>query len=208
MTVLLAAGCFSDIVVFYIRGTSSGMIITLSAFLIYAAYCFVENIMNISRKVNLDTNTKLFNKARWNELIRENVPPREPVGIMMLDLNSLKKVNDTLGHKVGDRMIANFAGILRSVMGARKFLCRWGGDEFTVLVRNADENIMQAYKQAIRDAVDAYNRTEEKAKIHYAMGYVLSEDFPTLTRQELLVKADEYMYIDKQEWHRKNDEKA
>ena len=202
--ILLATGSLSDLIYFYISGTSSGMMVTSVAFLIYSCYRFTENILNINKKAYVDVNTGLYNKARWNEYINGNIPDNEPIGIMMMDLNRLKHTNDTLGHKVGDRMIADFAEILRHTFRSGEFLCRWGGDEFTVVVRNADSEKMEGYVSAIHAAADAYNRSGAKPEIHFACGYALSADFPGISRNELLAKADERMYADKKQWYEKH----
>lgn len=202
--ILLASGSISDLVYFYLKGTSSGMMFTLILFLIYTFYRFTENILNINEKAYVDVNTELYNKTRWREFIKERNPDNEPIGIMMLDLNCLKLTNDTLGHKTGDKMIANFAGILRNTFDSCEFLCRWGGDEFTVLVRNADREKLERYDHAVRAAVDAYNSSGEKPEIYFACGYALSTDFPGISINELLTKADERMYDDKQKWYDKH----
>ena len=202
--ILLVLGSITDLAYFYLKGTSSGMMITSNTFLIYTFYWFTENILNLNKKAYVDVNTKLFNKARWEEFIKENIPDNEPIGIMMFDLNRLKHTNDTLGHKIGDKMIVNFAEILRNTFNSGELLCRWGGDEFTVLVRNADREKMESYDYAVHAAVDAYNSSGAKPEIYFACGYALSTDFPGISRNELLTKADERMYGDKQQWYDKN----
>ena len=202
--ILLAAGSITDLVYYYFKGTSSGMTATLIIFLICTVYEFVENISNISRKVYVDEKTKLFNKIRWDEFIEENVPDNETIGMMMLDLNNLKHTNDTLGHEVGDKLIVDFADILRNTVGRSEFLCRWGGDEFVVLVRNANRQKLTDYVLEIHKAVDKHNSLSKGPKIYFACGFALSSDFPTLSKRELLTKADEFMYKDKQRWHDKH----
>lgn len=199
--ILLAVGGIADLTYYYFRGTSSGMIITLSIFLICTVYEFVASIFDISRKVYIDKKTKLFNKTCWDEFIEENVLDNETIGIMMLDLNNLKHANDTLGHEVGDKMIAEFADILRKTVGRSEFLCRWGGDEFVVLVRNADRQKLEDYTSDIHKAVDKHNGSGKGTRVYFASGYALSSDFPTLSKGELLAKADEFMYKDKKRWH-------
>lgn len=196
--VLLVTGSLTDLVNYYLQHTSSGMVVTLVAFVIYTTYYFIDSIMNINRKAYVDVATKLYNKTCWDIYIEEYIPANEPVGIMMMDINCLKHINDTLGHKTGDKVIVRFAEILRNTFEPGEFLCRWGGDEFTVLVRNATHEKMGNYISALRTAVEAYNRSGETPEISFACGYVLSSDDPTLSKKELFAKADEWMYADKQ----------
>ena len=201
---LLISGGITDIVVFYVKGTSSGITITLAAFLIYAVYEFIENILSINKKARIDLKTKLFNKAYWEDLIKTDSAEDGEIGMIMFDLNSLKRTNDTLGHNAGDKMILEFSSILKREIGKKELLCRWGGDEFAVYVRDADRRKITEYISAVTDAVKAYNRSGKSVKIHFACGYALSCDFPELSRRDLLAKADEYMYIDKKRWHEKH----
>ena len=202
--VLLGTGSIADFLHFYIEKTSSGMIYTLIAFLLYTIYLFSANILDINRKAYFDVNTKLYNKTRWNEYIRNNIPENEPIGIMMLDLNRLKSTNDTLGHEAGDKMILKFSEILRETFAPAEFVCRWGGDEFVAVVRNADREKMEDYVTSIHAAVDSYNASGEKPEIHFACGYALSEEFPSVSKNELLAKADEHMYTDKNKWYKEH----
>lgn len=201
--ILLIFGSIADLIYFYFRGTSSGLVFTTVAFIVYTLYLFTENILNINKKAYVDVKTKLYNKARWDEYIKEKIPESEPIGVMMLDLNGLKHTNDTYGHKAGDRLIVKFSEILRNTFNSGEFLCRWGGDEFAVVVRDADPQRMEQYNLAIHRAVEDYNSSGAKLPIYFACGYALSTEFPDISRNELLTKADARMYSDKQKWYDK-----
>ena len=199
--ILIALGVLSDIIYYYRKATSSGILFTTIAFLIYTVYLFAENILDIINKVYYDVNTKLYNKAHWEEFIKEKIPDSEPIGVMMLDLNRLKYTNDTFGHEMGDKMIVKFSEIMRKTFASCEFLCRWGGDEFVVVVRNANLEKMENYDKAIHAAVENYNKSGAKPEIYFACGYALSTEFADISRDELLTKADKRMYSDKQQWY-------
>ena len=199
--ILIALGVLSDIIYYYRKATSSGILFTTIAFLIYTVYLFAENILDIINKVYYDVNTKLYNKAHWEEFIKEKIPDSEPIGVMMLDLNRLKYTNDTFGHEMGDKMIVKFSEIMRKTFASCEFLCRWGGDEFVVVVRNANLEKMENYDKAIHAAVENYNKSGAKPEIYFACGYALSTEFSDISRDELLTKADKRMYSDKQQWY-------
>lgn len=199
--ILIALGVLSDIIYYYRKATSSGTLFTTIAFLIYTVYLFAENILDIIDKVYYDVNTKLYNKAHWEEFIKDKIPDSEPIGVMMLDLNRLKYTNDTFGHEIGDKMIVKFSEIMRKTFASHEFLCRWGGDEFVVVVRNANLEKMENYDKAIHAAVENYNKSGAKPEIYFACGYALSTEFSDISRDELLTKADKRMYSDKQQWY-------
>ena len=201
--ILLIFGSIADLIYFYFKKTSSGLVFTTVAFLIYTVYLFTENILDINKKAYVDSKTKLYNKTRWDDYINNKIPDSEPIGVMMLDLNGFKSINDAYGHKAGDRLIVKFSEILRDTFGKGEFVCRWGGDEFAVVVRNADREKLENYDRDLHKAAEDYNSTGAKLKIYFACGYVLSTEYPDISRGELLTKADARMYSDKQAWYDK-----
>lgn len=204
-TVLLVCGSVADFALYYLKNTSAGMMFTLIAFLSYAGNHLVKNIVELNQKIYIDEKTGLFNKTYWEEFIMNVVFKNEDIGIMMIDLNGLKIINDSLGHYTGDMIIINFANILQNNLHTTGFVCRWGGDEFTVLIRHATKAKLQNYDYLIHEAVKEYNDLGHVPKINFACGYAISSEFPDLSMRELFSKADELMYIDKQRWY--NDRK-
>lgn len=204
MVLLLSIGVLADLLLFYREKTSSGTVFTIAALLIYTAIRFISEIFNINRKIYIDAHTGLMNRNRWNDLMENPAPISEATGVMMLDLNRLKYINDTMGHMMGDKMIIDFADILRNTLPNDCMIFRWGGDEFTILVSNADRDKMKDFVSQISAATETHNLSGEKPEIHFAVGYALSVDYPTFSCEELLRKADEKMYHNKSEWYHKN----
>ena len=200
----LIFGVLLDFLIYYVRKNSSNLIFTMMSFLIYTVIAFVKSFADISRQAKTDAQTGFFNKNRWNQLMDELTFGMEPIGIIMFDLNRLKYINDTMGHEVGDKMILSFSNILRNSIPHSNTICRWGGDEFTVMVTDASLEKIEAYLADIRFEADSYNASGEKPEIHYAVGYALSTQFPDASRRELMQKADARMYLDKKRWYREN----
>ena len=98
-------------------------------------------------------------------------------------------------------MIFNFSNILRNILPPDSVICRWGGDEFTVLITDATRERMEQSIQDLHTAADGYNRFGRGPAIYFAAGFALSSDYPNLSRAELLSKADEAMYRDKRTWY-------
>ena len=205
-SVALSAGTAGDLILYYCRRSSSNTVFLMAVFLIYLTVLLVIRMQETMHQVYTDSQTSLFNKKRWNIMMKEEARKTDPIGVMMLDLNGLKMVNDTMGHDVGDKMIFNFANMLRNTIPPSDVVCRWGGDEFAVLITGADREKMEKYTSEIRKAVDDYNLSGEKPKISYALGYVLSTDFPNVSRSELLKWADDRMYQDKRKWYAERNE--
>jgi diguanylate cyclase (GGDEF)-like protein len=93
-------------------------------------------------KAILDPLTSLLNRgsldARAKEIEHQSALTRDPVGVVLLDLDKFKSVNDSLGHKVGDAVLVDVAYQLRKGLRAYDLIYRLGGDEFLILVHGAD----------------------------------------------------------------------
>ena len=202
-SLLLIFGALADLIIFYVNHSSSGLIFSLLAALIYTLAQFCISILETNKSAYTDSFTGLFNKSRWDTLLDNRDPISKPIGMIMFDLNHLKYTNDTMGHDAGDKMILAFANILRNTIPPENTICRWGGDEFAVMITNADHETIENYLGRIRVSVAAYNVSGREPALHYAAGYALSTEFPGLSRKDLFRKADERMYRNKQQWYAK-----
>ena len=82
-----------------------------------------------------DALTDLYNRAYFEEeLKRYNFPRYYPLSVMMVDINGLKVINDTLGHYEGDKLLQHFASLLNSISRKGDVITRLGGDEFAILL--------------------------------------------------------------------------
>ena len=198
---LLAVGIILDVAVFYFSKSSSDLMYTSLLFLVFLSITFISSFRETSKMVYRDSRTGLFNKARWNEMMQMDARADGFTGILTIDMNGLKRVNDTLGHDAGDRMIVAFAEILKNSLPSSCVICRWGGDEFSVLFPNITRNKMDQYTEDIRRATEEYNLTDPEVKLYFAMGEALSEEHPEMSRPELFRLADEIMYRSKQRWY-------
>lgn len=154
----------------------------------------------LERKAYLDLHTGLPNKSSCEELLDNPEFVEKPTACMMFDLNNLKRVNDTMGHSVGDQLIFNFAHILRDAVPARDFVGRYGGDEFVIVLYEADRAKIDWVLAGLKDTVEKFNKdgNGDKTEISYAYGWALSTDYAHCTIRTLFDRADKYMYINKQ----------
>lgn len=117
------------------------------------ALVFFRRISNPHFKdiANTDYLTDLKNRNAY-ELDVKNLCAHsgmEGMGLLLADLNGLKRVNDTWGHEAGDRYIKDFADALRSVVGVEGVLYRIGGDEFLAMIHSATPQQLQGYMERI-----------------------------------------------------------
>nr|WP_263994229.1 sensor domain-containing diguanylate cyclase [Mycobacterium yunnanensis] len=117
--------------------------------------------------------------------------------LAFLDVDGLKKVNDEQGHDAGDEVIADVARTLRSVLGPAAIVARTGGDEFCILVTEAEEcsDVLKARLTESFRALDEAADRRHHLSVSVGVVRVAAGDCRTL--QELVAQADELMYADK-----------
>jgi len=83
-----------------------------------------------------DALTGLFNRYGFDTAVRENYEksPEGRMAFAILDLDDFKKVNDTYGHIQGDEVLKTIANLLEETVGEKGIVCRWGGEEFSLLL--------------------------------------------------------------------------
>lgn len=153
----------------------------------------------LEQRAYIDLHTGLPNKSKCEELFHDVEFVRTPVACMVFDLNNLKKVNDTLGHSVGDQLIVNFARILRNVIPEKDFVGRYGGDEFIAVIYDTTREEVVAVLKKLENEINYFNNYGKNTKISYAHGWAFSSDYEHCTMRTLFDKADRRMYDNKQQ---------
>ena len=202
---ICAVGALGDLVAFYMKGNSSGILYTLSALIIYAVTTGILSNQELGQRANLDLHTGLYNKSRCREFFEDEGAVKEKCAVIMYDLNHLKSVNDTMGHEEGDRLIRGFAEVLKNNFPQKAFVARYGGDEFVAVVKIKDKHSAEHILKGIGEEVALYNERTDGASISYAVGYVISTDYPGERLSDLLERADQKMYQDKKQYHQNEE---
>lgn len=100
-----------------------------------------QQVSRAKTEARIDPLTGLGNRRAWLEAVeaasRTRPTLRAPIGIVMADLDNLKITNDTLGHPVGDELIAAVGAACAEAAPSGSVVCRIGGDEFAMLIRDA-----------------------------------------------------------------------
>jgi diguanylate cyclase (GGDEF)-like protein len=117
-----------------------------------------------------------------------------PFGLMLIDMDDFKRVNDTLGHQVGDRLLIEFAARLRDGVRPEDFVARLGGDEFAVIVYETDEaegrRVAERLRSSVSHSIDLGGLSlEAEASVGLALCPAHGTDGTTLLR-----RADVAMY--------------
>ena len=150
-----------------------------------------------------DALTALPNRAVFQEhldLMLDSGVEREPFGILCLDLDHFKEVNDTIGHPAGDELLRLVAGRLRHCARDRDLIARLGGDEFAIIISSPTAGPGPAAALAARvvESICApYDIQGHNIVIGTSIGIALAE--PGVSGPDLLKRADVALYRAKEE---------
>ncbi|MEG4327456.1 diguanylate cyclase [Microcoleus sp. AT3-A2] len=114
--------------------------------------------------------------------------------ILFADLDGLKKINDTLGHEMGDRVIFDAAQILKQTFRDADIVARLGGDEFALFIPNFSGNSSTNFHARLQENIDRFNQQSERAYISISLGVQFGDLNNEVLLEQLLAKADKLMY--------------
>ncbi len=137
------------------------------------------------RHFDIIMDTELKKSERYNR----------PLGLLLVDLDNFKKYNDDNGHIAGDKVLAKYAKLMKTCIRDIDFICRFGGDEFLVVLPETDELFARAVAERIRRKID---KEGLKFKITLSIGvatYPLDGDDKT----SLIMAADRAYYSAKKD---------
>ncbi len=140
-------------------------------------------------------NRNFFNAHLQQVIELQRKDPRLRFAVLFLDLDRFKEVNDTLGHLVGDELLASTAKRLRDCLRPDDFVARFGGDEFVVLLEKTEHlSEAQAMASRIQQELSApYQLDDHQVVAKASIGIVLS-DSRLESAEELIRNADIAMY--------------
>lgn len=144
-------------------------------------------------------NRKYF-ESRMRAVVAGSTHYAGNLGLLFLDVDHFKAVNDTYGHDVGDRVLRMIAATLHHNLRAGDVVCRWGGEEFAVILENAPSlKVVRAIAEKCRILVEfsRLDLAEKSLSVTISVGGTLL--LPDDTLESLVRRADELMYQSKRE---------
>ena len=155
-----------------------------------------RNEERLRQSLYYDPLTGLYNRAYFDaELSRLEGGRDFPVGIIMIDVDSLKQTNDSQGHAAGDALLQRMGTVLKHGFRHSDVVARIGGDEFAVLLPRATYPIAREAVERIAQGIEANNRLHPGARLEISLGLALAERGQPL--QYVLNIADQRMYQQK-----------
>lgn len=162
----------------------------------------------LHRMVYYDPLTSLPNRVLFNERLQQTIAGAESApdrlhGVMMIDIDRFKGVNDTMGHAIGDELLRQAAARLRAMVRSDDTVSRLGGDEFTVLLPGCrDRSVLEDIARKIIDGFDRhFVLSEREVFVSCSIGIAL---YPvdSVEPDDLMKYADSAMYLAKRSGRR------
>ncbi|SUD41164.1 diguanylate cyclase [Ectopseudomonas mendocina] len=156
----------------------------------------------IAALATTDSLTNLPNRRGFElhveQALQEAQRDSSPLCAVMLDLDNFKQINDRHGHLAGDEVLRSFAERLRAALRQSDILCRWGGEEFILLLKNTDRHAAHELAEKLRQhcADQRYPMGGEALQVTVSLG--LSQWQPGEALHDLLGRTDRALYRAKQ----------
>jgi len=142
----------------------------------------------------------LLAEHRWQLALRN----KTSMLLFYIDLDQFKQINDLLGHKAGDQALRDFALVLRECFRSTDIIARMGGDEFAVITENSSPEFPAAVDLRLANIVAQKNKEPGRTyQLSSSVGALCCDaSLKSLSLDELLAKADDLMYLQKEEKRR------
>jgi diguanylate cyclase (GGDEF)-like protein/PAS domain S-box-containing protein len=152
----------------------------------------------------MDELTGIYNRRYFERMLKEETERslryRRSLSLFLIDLNKFKKINDTAGHNQGDVILSEFAQLLKKHSRKLDVVCRYGGDEFAIILpeTNAKGALLKANR--LYDHIKDYKFTDMKSRLrHYRITAsfgisTVSKERNILSEERLVASADNALY--------------
>jgi diguanylate cyclase (GGDEF)-like protein len=155
----------------------------------------LEDNSELTRMALTDSLTGLSNRTHMNQILHKEFSRFERhgqcFGIIMLDIDHFKSINDKLGHDAGDRVLKKLAATFESAIRSSDFIARWGGEEFLICCTTIEEEDLLPIAETIRQLV-ANTDFEHKDRITASLGCAAIVKGETIG--DLIKRADIALY--------------
>jgi diguanylate cyclase (GGDEF)-like protein len=173
-----------------------------SAYLIHQREALLENIEAHKSELQTlsltDELTGLYNRRGLTALLEQELRRahrmKKGLSVLYMDLDNLKDINDSLGHKVGDQALVDTASMIREVFRESDIVARIGGDEYVVVPVDVDEEVgemIRRLKQVFKEREKSDGRPYS---VSVSMGTAHYNPHTPSTVEELINEADKAMY--------------
>lgn len=177
----------------------------------------LENVFHqeLYKMAVVDALTGVFNKRYFLDRLKEEFSHskriKQPLSLLMIDVDHFKNINDTHGHLAGDSVLSHLAGTVKQITRASDIFARYGGEEFAVLLRNSDEKGAIQMAERIRQTVEKSPAQFDSLSIPLTVSVglaTLCEGEEYDSPEAFLETADKFLYKSKEGGRNKTSSKS
>lgn len=145
----------------------------------------------------IDGMTGLYNKSKYLEQVANPYSAEENLAVIFWDVNGLKKINDTLGHEYGDRLITILSDSIKKLSTQKERAYRVGGDEFVMILRGGNEDTVKRKIRMWQESMQG-KTVADGIPVTASVGYACGSGSAL---EAIINRADENMYANKREFY-------
>lgn len=166
-----------------------------AAFAIVIVYIYIQQ-----RMMQIDDLTGAWTKGSFEQYLEKRLSKNikeNSFGIIYIDMDDFKNINDSFGHQEGDIALKNVVNLIKGVISSKDIVARVGGDEFIILSQTTSLGSVGDLVKRITDSFDEYNRKSgKKYSLHCSFGYDVY-DSKNYTISQFINYVDNLMYRNK-----------
>jgi diguanylate cyclase (GGDEF)-like protein len=155
----------------------------------------MDKRLQLGHQATTDPLTGLYNRLKFNQEIASEMLRSDryktPFSLVLFDIDQFKKVNDTHGHQIGDKVLVQLSRLALSLVRRTDLLSRWGGEEFVILATGSDGQMASQVAEKLRDGIERLV-FEQVGSVTCSFGvaqYVEGD-----TAESLIGRADDALY--------------
>lgn len=145
--------------------------------------------------------TKLFIVRYFHQRLMEEIVrsrrTSQPMSLLMLDIDHFKEVNDTYGHQAGDAALVMLARVVHRVFREVDIPCRYGGEEFAIILPNTDAEGAKIVAERFRETVEKFTFSGPSGELHMTISIGLTTYSIGKVKDELIHESDAALYYSK-----------
>jgi len=158
-----------------------------------------RNLKKVRETAIIDKLTQLYNRRFFHENFEKHIEhaqaQKHPISLLIFDVDDFKVINDTYGHVEGDKVLQDVSKLLTKTIRASDVACRYGGEEFVVIIPGISPNDARGLAERIRKSIEEYpfDYLEKDKRITVSIGLITCLN-STMGGGEMLKESDKNLY--------------
>ena len=156
----------------------------------------------LEKEVYVDALTQTGNRRAFEkelqQRLREWHVAKKPLSLLLIDIDHFKKVNDCYGHRAGDKLLRSLAQVIQDQLGPEAVLCRYGGEELTVLLSDVTADGAREIAETIRTTVEKHIFAFEDLQLTLRVSIGVTGAIPRDKSAIIFQRTDSALYASKQ----------